>query len=58
LLAGLAGHGIGGNRDPKTNRVFKARLHNREVAFSRGVTYSRRIPETIFPKRRNNPETD
>jgi hypothetical protein len=32
LLAGRAGRGIGGNRDPKTNRVFKARFHTVSAA--------------------------
>jgi hypothetical protein len=32
LLAGRAGRGIGGNHDPKTNRVFKARFHTVSAA--------------------------
>jgi hypothetical protein len=47
LLAGRAGRGIGGNRDPETNRVFKARFHTVSVAKqSRNHFFNRRrLPE-------------
>jgi hypothetical protein len=50
LLAGRAGHGIGESRDPKTNRVFKARFHIVSAAKPSRNHFlcSRKTPETTI----------